>query len=106
MIRYISILLIVLSVPICSSAQSISIDSSTLKDCNYYLIKGAKARELLGAYKLQRKTDSAQIVLLDSIITDLEFGICEIEQDNKIVKERFLTVTIYSILITIFYLFK
>jgi hypothetical protein len=70
------------------------------------LIKGAKAREENRILKAKIHNDSTHIVFLDSTITDLEFGICEVEQENRIVKERFYTVTFYAILVTIFYLFK
>jgi hypothetical protein len=56
--------------------------------------------------KAKIHNDSTHINFLDSTITDLQFGICEVEQENRVVKERFLTVTIYAILVTIFYIFK
>jgi len=61
MTRYIFILLIVLLAPIYSSAQSISIDSSTLKGANEYLIKGAKAREMVSLYRKKHTIDSIYI---------------------------------------------
>lgn len=102
--KYICVILF--SLPIFCKGQSIYIDSSTLKNVNIYLIKGAKAREenILFRKKIQR--DSLHIEFLDSTITDLSFGICEVEQENKVLKERFITVTIYSIIVTLFYLFK
>jgi len=92
--------------PTFCKGQSICIDSSTLKNVNLYLIKGAKAREENRILKAKIHNDSNHIVFLDSTITDLQFGICEVEQENRIVKERFYTVTFYAIIVTIFYLFK
>jgi hypothetical protein len=60
--------LTLLIAPAYSTAQSISIDSSTLKGCNEYLIKGAKARELNSIYKKQRHADSFYISELRSVI--------------------------------------
>lgn len=102
MIRFLCIFWIALLVPRYSIAQSICIDSSTLKNANEYLIKGAKARELNCIYKKRIHTDSLQIVMQDSIITDLSFGVCELDQENKIYKKSTLYVTIYSIIVTLF----
>jgi len=102
--KYICVILFIL--PSFCKGQSICIDSSTLRNANLYLIKGAKAREENRIFKAKIHNDSSHIVFLDSTITDLQFGICEVEQENKVVKERFLTVTIYAILVTIFYIFK
>jgi len=100
------IYLILFIAPSFCKGQSICIDSSTLRNANLYLIKGAKAREENRIFKAKIHNDSTHIVFLDSTITDLEFGICEVEQENRIVKERFYTATIYAILVTIFYIFK
>ena len=102
--KYICVILFI--APIFCNGQSICIDSSTLRNANLYLIKGAKAREENRILKAKIVNDSNHIVFLDSTITDLEFGICEVQQENRIVKERFLTVTFYAILVTIFYIFK
>lgn len=102
MTRYLCIFLIVLIAPNCSIAQSISIDSSTVKNANYYLIKGAKARELNLIYQKRIATDSTLIELQDSIISDLEFVICEIDQEQKKIKKYSWYVTIYSIIVTLF----
>ena len=104
MTRYLCIFLIALIAPNYSIAQSISIDSSTLKNANYYLIKGAKARELNLIYQKRIATDSTLIELQDSIISDLEFVICEIDQDQKKIKKYSWYVTIYSIIVTLFLL--
>lgn len=105
MTRYICIFLIALIVPRYSIAQSIYIDSSTLKNANYYLIKGAKARELNLIYQKRIATDSTLIEFQDSLISDLEFVICEIDSEQKVVKKYSIIVTIYSIIVTLF-LFK
>ena len=102
--KYICVILFI--APTFCNGQSICIDSSTLKNANLYLIKGAKAREENRILKAKIQNDSNHIVFLDSTIADLQFGICEVEQENRVVKERFLTVTIYAILVTIFYIFK
>jgi len=104
MTRYICIFLIALLVPLYSIAQSISIDSSTVKNANYYLIKGAKARELNLLYQKRIATDSTLIEFQDSLISDLEFVICEIDQDQKKIKKYSWYVTIYSIIVTLFVL--
>ena len=104
MTRYLCIFLIVLIAPNYSIAQSLSIDSSTLKNANYYLIKGAKARELNLIYQKRIATDSALIEFQDSFISDLEFVICEIDQDQKKIKKYSWYVTIYSIIVTLFIL--
>ena len=105
MTRYICIFLIVLTQQNYSIAQSICIDSSTVKNANYYLIKGAKARELNLVYQKRIATDSALIELQDSFISDLQFVICEIDQEQKGIKKYSLYATIYSIIVTVF-LFK
>ena len=105
MTRYLCIFLIALIAPSYSIAQSLSIDSSTLKNANYYLIKGAKARELNLVYQKRIATDSTLIEFQDSLISDLQFVICEIEQEQKCIKKYSLYATIYSIIVTLF-LFK
>jgi len=69
MTRYILIFWILLIAPNCSTAQSFSIDSSTLKASNEYLIKGLKARELVQVYKKQRAIDSVNIDRLNLAYT-------------------------------------
>lgn len=105
MTRYLCIFLIVLTQQNYSIAQSISIDSSTVKNANYYLIKGAKARELNLIYQKRIATDSTLIEFQDSLISDLEFVICEIEQEQSCIKKYSFYATIYSIIVTLF-LFK
>ena len=104
MTRYICIFLIVLTQQNYSIAQSICIDSSTLKNANYYLIKGAKARELNSIYKQRIEIDSSVIEFQDSLISDLEFVICEMDTEQKVVKKYSIIVTIYSIIVTLFLL--
>ena len=104
MTRYICIFLIALIQQNYLTAQSISIDSSTLKSANEYLIKGAKARELNCVYQKRIATDSALIVFQDSTITDLSWAICEVEQENKCFKKYSIGVTIYAIIVTLFLL--
>lgn len=104
MTRYICIFLIALIAQNYSTAQSIYIDSLTLKNANEYLIKGAKARELNCVYQKRIATDSALIVFQDSTITDLSWAICEVEQENKYFKKYSIGVTIYAILVTLFFL--
>jgi len=104
MTRYICIFLIALIQQNYLTAQSIYIDSSTLKNANYYLIKGAKARELNCVYQKRIATDSALISFQDSTITDLSWAICEVEQKNKCFKKYSLGVTIYAIIVTLFLL--
>lgn len=104
MTRYICIFLIALIVPRYLTAQSICIDSSTVKNANYYLIKGAKARELNCVYQKRIATDSTLIEFQDSLISDLEFVICEIDTEQKVVKKYSIIATIYSIVVTLFLL--
>lgn len=104
MTRYICIFLIALLVPRYSIAQLISIDSSTLKNANYYLIKGAKARELNLIFQKRIATDSTLIEFQDSLISDLEFVICEIDTEQKAIKKYSFIATIYSIVVTLFLL--
>jgi hypothetical protein len=48
--------------------------------------------------------DSTLIEFQDSLISDLEFVICEIDQDQKKIKKYSWYVTIYSIIVTLFVL--
>lgn len=104
MTRYICIFLIALIQQNYLTAQSICIDSLTLKSANEYLIKGAKARELNCIYQKRIATDSALIVFQDSTITDLSWAIEEIEQENRCFKKYSIGVTIYAIIVTLFLL--
>ena len=104
MTRYICIFLIALIQQNYLTAQSIYIDSLTVKNANYYLIKGAKARELNCVYQKRIATDSTLIVFQDSTITDLSWAIEEIDQENRCFKKYSIGVTIYAIIVTLFLL--
>jgi hypothetical protein len=60
------------------------------------------ARELNLIYQKRIATDSTLIELQDSLISDLEFVICEIDQEQKSLKKYSLYATIYSIIVTLF----
>jgi hypothetical protein len=55
-------------------------------------------------YQKRIATDSTLIEFQDSLISDLEFVICEIDQDQKKIKKYSWYVTIYSIIVTLFVL--
>lgn len=90
MTRYILIFWILLIAPSCSTAQYFSIDSSTLKASNEYLIKGLKARELVQIYKKQRVADSIHINRLNlayNVVINNNAKLCDenyrLEKQNK-----------------------
>jgi hypothetical protein len=102
MTRYLCIFLIVLIAPSYLTAQSLSIDSSTLRASNNYLIKGLKARELNSIYKKQRHSDSVYIGELRGVIkSELSKNAECLDENNKIKKYSFY-LTIYSIIMTLF----
>lgn len=104
MIRYIFIFWILLIAPDCSTAQSFSIDSSTLKASNEYLIKGLKARELASIYKKQRHTDSVYICELRSVVKSELSKNAECLDENHELKKQNKTlwsVTLGSLALTI-----
>jgi len=104
MTRYICIFLTLLIVPAYSTAQSISIDSSTLKGCNEYLIKGAKARELNSIYKKQRHADSVYIGELRSVIKiEMSKNAECLDENHKIKKQNktLWSVTLGSLALSI-----
>lgn len=104
MTRFICIFLTLLLAPRYSTAQSISIDSSTLKGCNEYLIKGAKARELNSVYKKQRHTDSVYISELRSVIKiELSKNAECLDENHKIKKQNktLWSVTLSSLALSI-----
>lgn len=104
MTRYIFIFWILLIAPDCSTAQSFSIDSSTLKASNEYLIKGLKARELASIYKKQRHTDSVYICELRSVIkSELSKNAECLDENTRIKKQNktLLSVTLGSLALTI-----
>ena len=91
MTRYTSLLLVILlAVP--QSASSQCIDSSIVAASNYYLIKGAEARENLALCREFRKVDSAVIAEQDKIQTKL---LDELQKrDNKIHKLKRICVSL------------
>lgn len=104
MTRYILIFWILLIAPNCSTAQSFSIDSSTLKASNEYLIKGLKARELVSIYKKQHVADSVHINRLNlayNIIINNNAKLCDenyrLENQNK----TLLAVSIGSLALSV-----
>jgi hypothetical protein len=102
MTRYLCIFLILLIAPNCSIAQSLSIDSSTLRASNNYLIKGLKARELNAIYKKQRHTDSVYIGELRGVIKSELSKNAECLDENHKIKKYSFYLTIYSIIVTLF----
>lgn len=104
MTRYIFIFWILLIAPNCLTAQSFSIDSSTLKASNEYLIKGLKARELASIYKKQRHTDSVYICELRGVIkSELSKNAECLDENNELKKQNktLWCVTIGSLALTI-----
>jgi hypothetical protein len=91
MTRYTSLLLVILlAVP--QSASSQCIDSSIVAASNYYLIKGAEARENLALCIEFRKVDSAVIAEQDKIQTKL---LDELQKrDDKIHKLKRICVSL------------
>ena len=84
MIQLKSICVILFILPIFCKGQSICIDSSTLKNVNIYLIKGAKAREEVSVYKKLHFTDSVYILHQDSILQNNNIEEAEIYISNSI----------------------
>jgi hypothetical protein len=104
MTRYLCIFLIVFIAPNFSIAQSLSIDSSTLRASNEYLIKGLKARELNSIYKKQRHTDSVYIGVLRSVIKiEMSKNAECLDENHKIKKQNktLWSVTIGSLALSI-----
>jgi len=101
MTRYIFILLIVLSAPRYSSAQSISIDSLTLKGANEYLIKGAKAREMVSLYRKKHTIDSIYIDTLRVCYKkELSKNAVLLDKNVKLTKWLWIT-SIFSVILII-----
>ena len=75
-----SILVTLAALP--QGAYSQCIDSSTLAASNYYLIKGAEAREQLALCREYRKIDSAVIAEQDAIQSKL---LDELQKRDKLV---------------------
>ena len=102
MIRYLFVLLILLTAPTYSSAQSFSIDSSTLRGANEYLIKGAKARELVQVYRKKHHIDSIYIDTLRVCYKkELSKNAVLLHQNTQLKKWLWFTSIISAILIFI-----
>ena len=102
MIRYLFIFTILLTAPTYSSAQSFSIDSSTLKGANEYLIKGAKARELVSLYRKKHHIDSIYIdTLRVSYKKELSKNANLLHQNTQLKKWLWITSIFSAILIFI-----
>ena len=102
MIRYLFIFTILLTAPTYSSAQSFSIDSSTLKGANEYLIKGAKARELVQVYRKKHHIDSVYIDTLRVCYKkELSKNALLLHQNTKLAKWLWITSIFSAILIFI-----
>ena len=102
MIRYLFVLLILLIQPRYSSAQSFSIDSSTLRGANEYLIKGAKARELVKIYRKKHHIDSIYIDTLRVCYKkELSKNAVLLDKNVKLTKWLWFTSIISALLIFI-----
>ena len=100
MTRYIFVLLIVLIQPHYSSAQSISIDSLTLKGANEYLIKGAKAREMVSLYRKKHTIDSIYIDTLRVCYKkELSKNAVLLDKNTRLTKWLWITSIFSTILI-------
>ena len=99
MIRYLFIFTILLIQPHYSSAQSFSIDSSTLKGANEYLIKGAKAREMVSLYRKKHTVDSIYIDTLRVCYKkELSKNAVLLHQNTKLTKWLWIT-SIFSVIL-------
>lgn len=91
MTRYIYLLLVTLvAAPRCASSQCT--DSSTVAASNYYLIKGAEARENLALCREYRKIDSAVIEtqgrMQEKLLNEIK------KRDDKYIRLRRITYVI------------
>jgi hypothetical protein len=101
MTRYILVLWILLLAPNYSSAQSFSIDSSTLKGANEYLIKGAKAREMVSLYRKKHTIDSIYIdTLRVSYKKELSKNAVLLDKNVQLTKWLWIT-SIFSVILII-----
>lgn len=102
MIRYLFIFTILLIQPHYLSAQYFSIDSSTLKASNEYLIKGAKAREMVQVYRKKHHIDSIYIDTLRVCYKkELSKNAVLLDKNVKLTKWLLVTSIISVILIFI-----
>ena len=100
MIRLKFICAILFIAPIFCKAQSICIDSLTLKKANIYLIKGAKAREDLALYRNIRRIDSIYIDTLRSVNkTYLSQNAELLDKNTRLTKWLWITSILSAILI-------
>ena len=106
MIRLKFICAIAFILPIFCSAQSICIDSSTLKAANIYLIKGAKAREENALLRNIHRVDSIYIDTLRSVNKQYISQNAKLLDENKMVKTQRKYLLIYSIFITLWQILK
>lgn len=106
MIRLKLICAILFILPIFCKAQSICIDSLTLKKANIYLIKGAKAREDLALYRKMRSVDSIYIDTLRVCYKKELSKNAELLDANSKIKEQRKYLLIYSFFITLWQIFK
>jgi len=81
MIRFFLILLTLLLTDL--KGQSVSIDSSTLRLANSYLVKGAIARQKVGQLMKIVHSDSIIISEQDSIIVKQKTNIAYLNQENN-----------------------
>jgi hypothetical protein len=87
------LLVILLAAPHCALSQCT--DSSTLSANNYYLLKGAEAREQLALCREYRKVDAEVIAQQDKIQTKLLDEL--VKRDDKYKRLRRVTYTIAAV---------
>ena len=94
MTRFIYLLLVILlAAPHCALSQCT--DSSTLSANNYYLLKGAEAREQLALCREYRKVDAEVIAQQDKIQTKLLDEL--VKRDDKYKRLRRTTYAIAAV---------
>ena len=94
MIRSILVLLVILlAAPHCAYSQCT--DSSTLSANNYYLLKGAEAREQLALCREYRKVDAEVIAQQDKIQTKLLDEL--VKRDDKYKRLRTATYALAAV---------
>ena len=94
MTRFIYLLLVILlAAPHCALSQCT--DSSTVSANNYYLLKGAEARENLALCIEYRKVDAEVIAQQDKIQTKLLDEL--VKRDDKYKRLRRVTYTIAAV---------
>jgi hypothetical protein len=94
MTRFTFLLLVILAVaPHCAYSQCT--DSSTVSASNYYLLKGAEARENLALCREYRKVDAEVIAQQDKIQAKLLDEL--VKRDDKYKRLRRVTYTIAAV---------